>query len=470
MRREIRADYSQTFLLPPSLEDWVGVDHPARFIRDFVASIDMEGLGFRVPELSTGRPPYSVGLLLSVWLYGYLNRIRSNRQLERACREHVSLLWLTGMHSPDHNTLWRFWRTNREALRGVFRQVVLVAYDSGLVGLAVHAVDGTKIRSVSSSRSGCHKKELQSLLKHLEASIAEAATEIESSEAIESGEYRLPDNLIDAEGRRAEIRKSLQKLSEIDRDHYHPGEPDTRMMKTGEGVGFSYNAQVVVDGESSLITAAEVVNDESDNDLLVEMVEQVQETLGEAAQETVADGGYYSPNQLAEAEKCGLGVLVPVLDKASSQGNFHKSRFRYDESEDVYICPRGKCLRFERVKYNKYQRYHMRVYLCDFSNVCSVRHQCCGGKGGRRVYRGEHDEAVSRQREKQREGPKRELMRSRKTIVEPSFASIKEHMGFRRWTVRNLENVKTQWSLICTAFNLKKLHRHWLEGRLILNR
>jgi transposase len=94
--KDIRADYNQMFLLPPSLEDWVGPDHPARFIRDFVASIDFRRLGFRVPELSMGRLPYSADLLLSVWLYGYLNRIRSSRQLERACQEHVSLLWLTG--------------------------------------------------------------------------------------------------------------------------------------------------------------------------------------------------------------------------------------------------------------------------------------------------------------------------------------------------------------------------------------
>jgi transposase len=181
MSKDIRADYSQTFLLPLSLENWVGVNHPARFIRDFVASIDFESLGFRVPQLSTGRPPYSADLLLSVWLYGYLNRIRSSRGLERACRERVSLLWLTGMNSPDHNTLWRFWSLNKTALRVVFRQVVVVAYDSGLVGLAVHAVDGTKIRACSSSRSGCHKKELGEMLKHLDVSIEQAISEIESS-------------------------------------------------------------------------------------------------------------------------------------------------------------------------------------------------------------------------------------------------------------------------------------------------
>jgi len=99
MGKELRADYTQTYLLPPSLEEWVDRDHPARFIRDFVLSLDLDGLGFAQPECSTGRPPYSVDLLLSVWLYGYLNRIRSTRRLERACREHISLWWLTARAS-----------------------------------------------------------------------------------------------------------------------------------------------------------------------------------------------------------------------------------------------------------------------------------------------------------------------------------------------------------------------------------
>jgi hypothetical protein len=233
---------------------------------------------------------------------------------------------------------------------------------------------------------------------------------------------------IDAEGRRAEIRESLQKLAAIDREYYHLGEEDARMMKTSDGGGFGYNAQIVVDGENSLITAVDVVNDESDNGLLVGMVEQVREHMGRCAEETVADGGYCSPNQLAEAERRGIEVLVPVLDSASCQGRFHKSQFRYDESEDIYRCSLGKRLSFERAKYNKDQGYQMRVYRCEESATCPVREVCCGSKSGRRVYRGEHDEAVSCQREKQRAGPKRELMRLRKAIVEPAFATINTNL------------------------------------------
>ena len=133
MRKLIRADYSRTYLLPPSIEDWVSADHPARFIRDFVDVLDLEELGFRMPEALDGRPPYASDLLLGVWLYGYMNKIRSSRKLEAACREHMSCIWLTGANYPDHNTLWRFWAANRKALREVFRQAVSVACKADLV-------------------------------------------------------------------------------------------------------------------------------------------------------------------------------------------------------------------------------------------------------------------------------------------------------------------------------------------------
>jgi len=212
MGHEIRADYEQIDLLPQCLEDWVPRDHPARFIREFVDALDLRALGFVGHESEEGRPPYANDLLLKVWLYGYLGRIRATRQLERACREHLSLIWLTGRHAPDHNTLWRFWAANRKALRGVFRAGVKVAAAQGLVGMICHAVDGTKIRAAASPRTMEHEEDLEKLLARVEASIAEMEKAVEAAEAEEGGEYRLPERLQQARELRAAIRESLGKM------------------------------------------------------------------------------------------------------------------------------------------------------------------------------------------------------------------------------------------------------------------
>jgi len=182
MSAEIGANYDQMDLLPQCIEDWVPPDHPARFIREFVEALDLRALGFGERRSEEGRPPYSNDLRLKVWLYGYLARIRSTRDLERACREHMSLIWLTGRHAMDHCTLWRFWHENRAALRKVFGAAVKVAAEQGLIGMICHAVDGTKIRAVSSRRTMEHREDLEKLLARLEASIAEMEAAVEAAE------------------------------------------------------------------------------------------------------------------------------------------------------------------------------------------------------------------------------------------------------------------------------------------------
>jgi transposase len=215
MSQEIRANYDQIDLLPQCLEDWVPKDHPARFIREFVDALNSADLGFAEWGSEEGRPSYAEDLLLKAWLYGYLTRIQSTRELERACREHLSLLWLTGRHAPDHNTLWRFWWENRAALRQVFRAGVRVAAASGLVGLICHAVDGTKIRAASSSGGVEHRPQVERALRRVEASIQATEQAVEDAEARQEGAYRLPEGLQEAEKLRQTIRASLERTQEV---------------------------------------------------------------------------------------------------------------------------------------------------------------------------------------------------------------------------------------------------------------
>src|SRR5256714_6191173 len=154
MPQPIAPDYGQQFLFPHALEDWVPKDHPVRFIREFVDQQDLGRLGFAMPNSLEGRPPYAPGLLLKIWLYGYHHRLRSTRKLEAACRDQLPLLWLSGMIAPDHNSLWRFWRDNKKALRQLFKHSVQLGLKAGLGGLGVYKEQWGKIPAARSPPSG----------------------------------------------------------------------------------------------------------------------------------------------------------------------------------------------------------------------------------------------------------------------------------------------------------------------------
>jgi transposase len=468
MSHEIRANYGQIDLLPQCLEDWVAGDHPARFIREFVDALDLRELGFGERQSEAGRPSYGHDLLLKVWLYGYLAWIRSTRELERACREHFSLVWLTGRHAPDHNTLWRFWRDNKKALRQVFRVGVRVAAEQGLIGMVCHAVDGTKIRAVASGRTLEKRKDLEKVLAQVEASMAEMEAGLERAEQEEAGEYRLPERLQEATQLRAAIRESLGKMREIDRDRLHPHEPEVRVMKCEGRKDPAYNAQAVADAQAGIIVAATAVNAETDHQQLVPMLEEVRANLGRVAEETVGDGQYATVRQLAEAEARGYAVLTaPGSERGAEQrGEYAAANFSYDAEHDAVICPRGARLKFRGLRKKDGGRAAVRAYSCPVHGSCPVRELCSRSQEGRRIELSPQRAARERQRAKRGTPLGRARLRQRKAIIEPVFATIKQALGFRRWTVRGLENVRTQWALLCTVCNLKKMYQGWVRNRL----
>ena len=471
MSYEKRANYEAQWLLPPSLEDLLGKEHPARFIRELVEALDLKALGFRQRVAEKGRPNYASDLLLKVWLYGYFRKIRTSRALEQACMDQMGLLWLTGLQTPDHNTLWRFWRDNKPGIRKIFKEGLRIAAEANLVGLVLHAVDGTKIESAAAKGQAWHRKDAEKLMAELDSVIDEVMAETERSESGSGAEYRLPEHLHDRVDLRGMIEQRLREMNRQDRDQVMPSDEDSRMMKLADGrKRFGYNAQVVVDEKSGMIVAQEVVHEESDNYQLTPMVEQVEENLGQAADETVADGGYKAPSELAGAEQRHQSVIVNLGKPADGDGDYSAARFTYNEAEDHCVCPRGEKLPFWNTKQK--DRVHptmVRLYRCQSYADCPVRWQCSKSKTGRSIEIGPHYGAVLRQRIKQQDPVKAALLNRRGQIVERIFGWIKQEMGFRRWTVRSLENVRTQWALICTTINFRALYRQWLSGTLFQN-
>jgi hypothetical protein len=405
-------------------------------------------------------------LLLKIWLYGYFHRIRSTRKLESACREHLSLLWLTGMIQPDHNSLWRFWRDNKKALRTIFKQSVEVAVRTGCVGLVLQAVDGTKIEAAASGYSGWSKEYMEKLLAALDAVLKETEVKIlEENQDWESPGYRLPAGLAERQALREEIKAGLAQLAADGRAHYHPVEPEARRMKVNGRNRFGYNAQAVADSQEGIVVACEVGRQETDSGQLVPMIEQAQENLGVAASETltVADSGYGAGADLQAAAQKQMNVLAPPAEGKPAQDNPYASQhFHYDAASQSVSCPRGQ--RLDHHGHTTKAGVRVERYRCH-CRECPVRAPCTRDPKGRQIEVWPHTAEVQAMRERLRDPAVYAQWSRRCEIIERRFGQVKQHDGFRRWTVWGLESVRTQWSLLCATLNLRVLYQKWRAGQ-----
>jgi transposase len=464
----IAPDRSRVFLFPPCLDDLVPQDHPARFVNDFIDAQDLGKLGFATIRRPTGRPNFAASLLLKVILYCYLNRIRSFREIERACRDNLAVIWLSGMNAPDHNTLWRFWQRNRKPMHELLRRSARVAVEQGLVDMVLHAVDGSKIAARAARAGALHREDLEQELKRVDASIEEMEASLKSDTG---ADYRLPDRLCDAKQRKEAIQESLRFVDAAGAKHLQPAEPEARMMTCDGKNQFGYNAQAAVETGIGLIVGCEVVNQAHDQNLLAPVIATVEETLGQVAETTVADKGYSSGESLADADSRSYNVVVPLTDNVNPGDDqpFHVSRFTYDEARNCVTCPLGQELCFSNVKKGRHGKGQLLVFVCPHYRSCPRRWDCSSSKRGRTVEISTWHAAVEKQRQKQRNADDtKRMLHRRSATVELVFGFIKETLRFRRWTMRCLEGVRTQWAVLCLVYNLWKLHGLWMAGRFAL--
>ena len=341
-------DREQMWLLPPSLDELLPLNHPARFVAEFVDILDGEGwaeLGVDIEGDPMGAPAYHPRALLSVWLYGFMTGVRSCRKLETACRDQIPYLWLTGWQHPDHNTLWRFYKGHREAMRKLFERTVRTAVAMKLVDLAVQAVDGTKVVANASVNRSYDAAGLSGLLKRLERVIADLESQNEAGE--DAAGAHLPEELANKEALRERVRQALDDLvSQKRHKRINLTDPEARLMKGRQGIVAGYNAQAMVSpmetggiATGMLVTAVDVVDAANDNALLAPMMEQAGETTGTKSQMTLADAGYFAASHLAQCDRRGQQVVVPEARQRFLKDPYHKDRFTYDEHSDSFRCP-----------------------------------------------------------------------------------------------------------------------------------
>lgn len=422
-----------------------------------------------------GAPAYHPALLLSVWLYGFMTRVRSSRRLEAACHDQLPYIWLTGNQKPDHNTLWRFYKEHRQDMRRLLKLTVRTAVDAGLVNLALQAVDGTKISGNTSPDKTYNREGLEKLLQRVDAAIKDL--EAQNATGGDKPASQLPKELQEAKTLQTKVKEALENIRKEDehRSYINLTDGDAALLRTRGGHVVGYNAQAMASplkrdgGESAghLITAAEVVN-ELDAHQLIPVMEVAAENSGQRAAVTLADAGYHSGVNLEACEAQSRTVVMPESQTKALHNPYHKNAFAYDPETDTYTCPQGKTLRFAGT--SRRDGKVVRRYLPESPAIC----RACPAFGvctrnerhGRYLSVNPEEAALRRHRAWMETEEARCLYKKRKQLIEPVFGIIKEHlMGTRRFLLRGIDNVAAEWSLLATAFNLRVLARIWQKGR-----
>jgi transposase len=468
-------------VLPPKLEDWVAPDHPVRFVAAFVEALtddEWAGVGVARAGRAIGAPAYDPAVLLGVWLYGFMSGVRSCRKLAIACAEQVPFLWLTGGQRPDHNTLWRFYQAHRGAMHVLFARTVATAAASGLVVWAIQAVDGTKIGGNAAKDRTLDAAALGKLLARVEAAIADL--EAQNRPDGPPTPPRLPGDLAQAERLRAQVRTALDQVTAPQGPtRLNLTDPDAGLVKGRQGVVAGDNAQAAVARVrlatpraprvrlARLITAVAVVPDADDHGQLVPMLDRVVATTGHRIEAVLSDGGYHDGATVAACADRRQRVVMPEAQQQALADPFHKDRFAYDVTTDTYACPAGHPLAFRGTK-TRTDRPVVRVYrgegaacrACPHFGACTT-----DARQGRALEVGPHEAALRAHRAWMASDEARALARQRKEVIEPVFGVLKEELGARRFLLRGLANVRAEWTLLATAFNLRTCVRLWQQQR-----
>jgi transposase len=472
----------QGSLLPTRVEDYVGPDNPVRAIESFVCALNLAKLGFRHAQrvAGAGQPPYDPADLLKLYLYGYINQVRSSRRLEREACRNLELIWLLKSLRPGYRTIANFRKENWEALKAANRGFVLLVRELGLVGGAVVAIDGSFFHGDASKASIFTRKRLAEQIARLDLEIEAYGRSIEDNDAAEANEPRKhrtdgPDAGGGGDGgdigakvsalmaKRSRAQTDLDRLEATGETQLSLTDPDARLLvKSGQGVA-GYNVQAVIDDKHKLIVASEVVNDSSDVNQLHAMAKAATEALETENLQVLADAGYYSSTELKACEDDGIVAYVPPLEgngKVEKQGRFSLKNFSYESAADAYRCPAGELLRPTKGRFTNTSgrveiRYLSRTAIC---GACPLKARCLAPKAAQRsIGRWEHEDVIERHRARMQSADAVELMRRRSAIVEHPFGTLKCRAGYRHFLVRGFDKVRGEWSLMALCYNFTRV-------------
>ena len=347
---------------------------------------------------------------------------------------------------------------------------VKTALKMDLIDMAIQAVDGTKVAANAARDRTYDEKGLTRLLERTDTVIEELERENESGN--DPLPVHLPEKLRRAEDLRTEIKAAMARLNEEETlKKVNLTDGDANLMKGRQGIIAAYNVQAVVsrlkavENEKTrgmIITAVDTQQSAADTDQLIPMLDQSKENTGRQAETSLADAGYHSSINLAECKEREQVIVMPESNEKALQNPYHKDRFTYDLATDRYLCPCGQTLKYEKTILVR--KTMMRVYrLCGaICRKCKAFGVCTKNRhNGRIIQVGIHDELLRNHRKWMTTDEAKKLYSYRKELPEPVFGILKEQMGFRRFLLRGLNNVRTEAVLVATAFNLRALCRTW---------
>lgn len=469
-------DRREPMPFPPLLDDYISADNPVRAIDSYVESLELASFGFcnapaPVPEVGyqAGQPAYPPPALLKLYLYGYLNRVRSSRRLEKETHRNVEVMWLLQGLRPSYKTIADFRKDNAQALRRVNRDFVVLCKELDLFGKELVGIDGSFFRASASKASIYTQARLEQELKRIEQDIERYLGQLSEADRGDGDQGlaslvedpELAAKLAALQQRQRHHQRVLEELEHTGEGQYSTTDPDARRLsKRGHTVA-GYNVQHTVDAKHKLIVDHEVTHDGNDAQQLAPMALRAKQVLAVEELTATADSGYYQGEHLKTCVEHGITPFVAIPDKnkaIAQQGRYTRDRFEFEAEHNRYRCPAGQVLEQQGQPYDKNGRtmirYAGKQSIC---GACALRDQCLTDKAPfRQLVRWEHEAVLDEHRQRMDEHGA-EMMRKRAALAEHPFGTLKRWMGWDHFLVRGFDKVRGEMSLMVLGYNFTRV-------------
>jgi len=453
---------NQINLFPVSLDQSIDPDNEVRIIDLFIESLSIKDYGFRTVFPENGRPAYHPSDLLRLFIYGYLNKVRSSRDLEKECRRNIEVMWLLKCLKPDHNTIANFRRDNPKAIKQVFRVTVQIARHFDLIGGKLIAGDSTKLRAQNSKKNNFNQAKIDRHIAYIDNKLEEYTRALSENDG--DDKEQVQEEIRKQQERKDQYKEIENQLKDSGEAQISTSDPESRQIVIRNNITeVAYNVQTTVDAKNNLPIDYKVTN-QNDSRAMGNMTQRAKSILGCNDFTALYDKGYHTGSELKTAQDLGVETIVAIPDVPSTSQapdhDYNYENFEYDPASDTYTCPQGDEMKTNGKWYTTHGRRNILIsfkqYKTKACRSCPVRIKCTRAKAGRVLERSIYAEYYERNRKNKEE--KEQLYRRRQTIVEHPFGTIKRQWGFSYiLTKQGINRASADVGFMFIAYNLRRI-------------